>query len=154
MSDHSVAHATFVVEHAYSAQPAKVFAAFASREAKANWFGEAAGPEKSDLQLDFRVGGKETMGGGQAPGPIYKYEAIYQDIVTNRRIVYTYNMWMNDDLISVSVATADFAASGAGTKLTYTEQGAFLDGKDQPQFREHGTREMLVDRLTAYIEAK
>ena len=153
MPDRSVTHATFVIEHTYKTTPAKVFAAFASREAKIRWFGEP-GDAENPLQLDFRVGGKETTGGGAPLGPVYKYEAVYQDIVADRRIVSTYNMWMNDDLISVSVATVDLVASNAGTKLTYTEQGAYLDGKDQPQFREHGTREMLVNALTRYVEEK
>jgi len=60
---------------------------------------------------------------------------------------------MDDDLISVSVATVDLVASGSETKLTYTEQGVFLDGKDEPHAREHGTREMLVKNLTAYLGA-
>lgn len=33
--------------------------------------------------------------------------------------------------------------SGAGTKLTFTEQGVFLDGHDTPAEREHGTKALL-----------
>ena len=150
MTDRSVTHATFVIEHLYEVAATKVFAAFASREAKVQWFGEP-GDAENPLQLEFHVGGKETTGGGAPLGPAYKYEAVYQDIITDRRIVSTYNMWMNDDLISVSVATVDLIANGSSTKLIYTEQGVFLDGKDQPEFREHGTREMLVKNLTAYL---
>ena len=45
--------------------------------------------------------------------------------------------------ISVSVATIEFAPAGDGTKLTLTEQGAYLDGLDDPAEREHGTGELL-----------
>jgi len=47
--------------------------------------------------------------------------------------------------ISVSVATIEFApnADGTGTTLTWTEQGAFLDGYDDAGSREHGTGQLL-----------
>ena len=46
-------------------------------------------------------------------------------------------------LISVSVSTVEFAAVRAGTTVTYTEQGVFLDGADTPAVREKGTAELL-----------
>jgi hypothetical protein len=52
--------------------------------------------------------------------------------------------------ISVSLATLQFAADGAGSKLTITEQGAFLDGYDDAGSREKGTRglmERIADSL-------
>jgi len=82
---------------------------------------------------------------------VYTYEAIYHDIVPDERIVSTYNMWMDGALISVSIATVDLKASGGGTALKYTEQGAFLDGLDQPSIREHGVRE-LYETLGNYLE--
>src|SRR6266540_1971402 len=47
--------------------------------AKAHWF---VGPdewESSDHELDFRVGGREHVSGGPKDGPIYSYDALYQD---------------------------------------------------------------------------
>ena len=133
----SVEHASFVIERTYDAPPSRVFAAWADQQAKAQWFGG------QDFSLDFRVGGKETNGGGAEGGPFYRYEATYRNIVADQRIVYTYDMHMDDAMISVSVVTAEFAADGAGTRLTYTEHGAFLDGLDDAAQREHGTRELL-----------
>jgi hypothetical protein len=40
-----------------------------------------------------------------------------------------------------------------GTKLTYTEQGAFLDGIDKPEAREEGTAWML-DNLGKYLASR
>jgi hypothetical protein len=48
-------------------------------------------------------------------------------------------MHADDRLISVSVASIEFAAEGDGTRLTLTEHGAFLDGQETPAQREHGT---------------
>ena len=56
---------------------------------------------------------------------------MYQDIVADERIVYSYDMTMNGQRISVSVATIEFiAAPGGGTQFILTEQGAYLDGLD------------------------
>ena len=143
MTQRSVAHATFVIDRTYDVTPARVFAAWASRDAKAKWF---VGPdewEKSNHQLDFRVGGKENVSGGPPGGPMHHYNALYQDIVPNERIVTTYDMHMDDIKTSVSVATLEFRAEGKGTRLIMTEQGAFLDGHDSVEGREEGTRQLL-----------
>ena len=57
-TQHSVSHSTFVIERTLAFSPAQVFAAWSDPRAKARWF---VGPdewEKSDHQLDFRVGGR------------------------------------------------------------------------------------------------
>ena len=137
----SIEHSTFVLERTYDAAPARVFAAWALPEAKAQWFGGG-----DSFALDFRVGGRETNGGGPEGGPHYSYEAIYRDIVPDERIVYTTQMHVDDRLMSVSVASIEFAAEGDGTRLTLTEHGAFLDELETPAQREHGTGELL-DKL-------
>jgi uncharacterized protein YndB with AHSA1/START domain len=151
MTERSVTHATFVVERAYDASPARVFAAFADPATKARWF---VGPEEwgpDEFELDFRVGGREVSRGGPKGGPVHVYESRYQDIVTNERLVWTYHMLLDEQLISVSVATVEFAPEGAGTRLVLTEQGAFLDGHDTADQRERGTGELL-DALGAELQ--
>jgi uncharacterized protein YndB with AHSA1/START domain len=139
----TVVHDTFVLERTYDAAPERVFAAWSDPKAKAQWF---VGPdewESSDHELDFRVGGREHVSGGPPEGPVYSYDATIQDIVPNERIISTYEMHLDRRRISVSVATVEFSPSGNGTRLVYTEQGAFLDGLDDPRQREQGTRELL-----------
>jgi uncharacterized protein YndB with AHSA1/START domain len=143
MTERSVTHATFVIERTYAATPARVFAAFASRAAKASWFQGPAEWGRSEHELDFRVGGRERVSGGPKGGPIHLFEACYQDIVPNERIISSYDMHLDDKRISISLATVEFKPGGAGTRLIYTEQGAFLDGYDDAGSREHGTRELL-----------
>ncbi len=140
MSNRSAAHSTFVIERDYDASPARVFAAWGDANAKRQWFG--AGGE---LELDFRRGGREHLEVA-AGGAVYTYDALYEDIVPDERIVYTYNMHRDGVRISVSVSTVELLADGEGTHLRYTEQGVFLDGEDKPELREHGTRELL-DKL-------
>lgn len=139
-------HATFVLERAYTATPARVFAAWADRGSKARWF---TGPDewkKAAHELDFRVGGRERVSGGPKGGPVHTYEALYHDIVAERRIVSSYDMYMDGTRISVSLATVEFELAGGGTRLKYTEQGAFLDDFDDAGSREEGTNELL-DKL-------
>jgi uncharacterized protein YndB with AHSA1/START domain len=148
MSSRSVEHATFAVERTYDAAPKRVFAAWSDPEAKSRWF---AGPEGTEeFELDFRVGGRERNRGGGPDGEMYTYDARYQDIVPDERIVYTYEMYRDETRISVSVATVELTPEGGGTRLVFTEQGAFLDGEDKPEYREQGTGSLL-DALGAEL---
>lgn len=143
MTKRSVTHGSFTIDRTYDATPARVFKAFSDASAKAAWF---AGPDdwaRDQHQLDFRVGGREHSAGGAKGGPIYSYDATFQDIVPNERIVYTYDMHMDDKRISVSLATIELSPVPRGTRLVLTEHGAFLDGYDDPAAREHGTKELL-----------
>ena len=158
MTGRSVIHDTFSIERTYPATPSRVFAAFASEEAKNAWgdTGDIETPADAEPSgFDFRVGGREHFT-VKAEGSTYRYDARYYDIVPDQRIVYSYEMYADGARISVSVATIEFAKSGDGTALTWTEQGAYLDGIDGPQapaLRKEGTTEML-DGLTRYLTAQ
>lgn len=150
MSDRSVIHDSFVIERTLAAAPNVVFDAFADPAKKVKWFGA---PDSGDaaLDLDFTVGGREFNRGGEPGGAVYIYEAVYRDIVPGERIVTTYEMAMDGARISVSLATTEFLSEGSGTRLIYTEHGAYLDGYDNPQARQHGTNELL-DALVTYVD--
>jgi uncharacterized protein YndB with AHSA1/START domain len=142
MSNRSATHSTFTIERDYDASPARVFAAWADANAKGQWFGPGG---EQEHQLDFREGGREHFEAA-IEGAVYSYDARYEDIVANERIVYTYDMHRDGVRMSVSVTTVELIADGAGTHLRYTEQGVFLDGEDKPELREDGTKELL-DKL-------
>ena len=69
----------------------------------------------------------------------------HRPMVPNERIVYAYEMSLDDRKISVSLATIELAPTQTGTRLVLTEQGAFLDGNDDGS-RERGTN-YLLDQL-------
>jgi uncharacterized protein YndB with AHSA1/START domain len=148
-SRRSAQHGIFVIERAFAFAPTVVFAAWADPVAKAQWF---VGPDAWRLlarDVDFRVGGREHVS-GQWPGGTSAFNSSYHDIVSDERIVYSYDMWLNERHISVSLATIEFKAEGAGTLLIITEQGVFLDGYDDAGSREKGTR-LLLDQLDAAL---
>lgn len=146
----SAEHSTFVIERTYDAAPERVFHAWADADAKRGWFGPTELPVDA-YALDFQIGGRERMTIGTPDGSSYRFDAVYQDIVPAQRIVYTYDMHHDGRRISVSLATIEFQAAGAGTKLKVTEQGVYLDGLDTSQQREHGTIE-LINALGALLD--
>ena len=147
-----VQHAIFHIERSFTAAPRRVFQAFADREAKARWF--AAPRERWQLLervLDFRVGGRERLRGKWTNGTESTFDAVCHDIIPDQRIIYTYNMFLDARKISVSLATIEIrSASGGGTDLKVTEQGAYLDGYEDGGSREQGTGSLL-DALGASL---
>jgi uncharacterized protein YndB with AHSA1/START domain len=139
----TVAHDTFVIERSYNVPIAQIFRAWADPRLKARWFAGSADALGAGYELDFRVGGREVNRGGPPGGPVYRYESQFHDIVPEQRIVYTYEMYADEDRISVSVATVQFRRQDASTELVLTEQGVFLDGRDTVAQREEGTRSLL-----------
>jgi uncharacterized protein YndB with AHSA1/START domain len=157
--DRYVTHATFSLERSYPVSAARVFAAWADPAAKARWF--APGPD-SGHQLDFRVGGREVNHGGPESGPVLSFESFYRDIVPDERIVYSSTLSAGNDVVTVSVTTVELTTvelttgqlttGQGGTRLVLTEQGTFLDGREEPDWRERGTAAWL-DALGAELSA-
>jgi len=143
MTARTSAHATFRIERQFKAPVKTVYKAFSDRDAKRKWFFGPEGWESGGHEMDFRVGGHETESGGPPGGPMHYYNAVFQNIVPDERIIYSYDMRLDDRPISVSLATLEFRKNGTGTTLVLTEQGVFLDGFDDAGGREHGTRELL-----------
>ncbi len=148
MTEPNVVHSTFTLDRTYVADPARVFAAWAEPAAKARWF---AGPEV-EHELDFRVGGREVAhrpaGGGL---PDMRFETLYRDITPDRRIVYVSTLYADGRPATVSLTSVQFHPADTGTRLELTEHGAFLDGQEQPSWRERGTSAQL-DALERELE--
>jgi uncharacterized protein YndB with AHSA1/START domain len=149
-----VIHSTFVIERSYPASPARVFAAFADREKKRRWFVESHGNEVEHYDLDFREGGREVarfrFTHDPVNGLVCTNETTYADVVPERRIVFASAMTIGGRRISVSLVTAEFLVTPAGTDLVLTHQGVFFEGADGPEMREAGWRK-LADRLADFL---
>jgi len=140
----SVVHGAFHLERAYDATVDQVYRALSDKEAKSRWFFGPQGWRLIEREMDFRVGGRERVKGGFDGGVTTTFDAVYHDIVPRERIVYAYEMHLDERKISVSLATLQIRPEGEGrTRLLVDEQGAFLDGYDDVGKREQGTRDLL-----------
>lgn len=149
MSSHEVAHSTFSLERSYPVPVELVFAAWSDPAIKRRWLIPDGDP---DHDLDFRVGGHELVR-ARVNGAAIEFESVYRDIVDNQRIVYSSTLSADRVLSTVSITTVLLEAQGAHTRLTLTEQGTFLDGHEQPQWRERGTAAQLAALATTLDQA-
>lgn len=147
-----VIHSTFALERNYPQSPARVFFANSDKAMKRRWFVEGEGWEIDSYTLDFRVGGIEASRFRFQGGPEVTYDAVIQDIVSDKRIVFAYRMSVAGNPISVSLATIELLPAGTGTLMRYTEQGTYFGDPNAPAGREHGSRELL-EKLAAELEA-
>lgn len=134
MSERSIVHSTFTLERSYPAPAARVFRAWADPQVKVRWF--AGNP--ADYDLDFRPGGLERNRAVH-DGKRITWESLYREIVPDERIVYTSVLSEDETVATLSLTTVEFVAESGGTTLVLTEVGAYLDGREQPAWREQGT---------------
>ena len=158
METQPVVHNTFTIDRIYPTAPERVFAAFSDPTMKRRWFAEGEHHTLESYDLDFRDGGTEHYSsrfkeGTPVAGLELTNENSYQNIVPNRRIVFTSTMWLGGKCISISVGTIELEPAGKGTKLTLTFQSAFLEGADGPAMREAGWR-TLLEKLAAVLAAE
>jgi uncharacterized protein YndB with AHSA1/START domain len=149
-SARSLKHGSFVIERKFEHDPAVVYRAWTQPDAKARWF--TGPPDKWTEQLremDVHVGGRDRLVGKFVDGSESRFEAQYFDVVPEKRLVYTYDMYWQGKKISVSLATIEFVAAGRGTKLVVTEHGAFLDGYEDAGGRERGTLTLMENLAKA-----
>ncbi|WP_086819164.1 SRPBCC family protein [Allokutzneria sp. NRRL B-24872] len=142
-----IKHSTFTLERTFPVPPAEVFARWADPKSKATWF---AGP-KAEHELDFRVGGTEIAKGVNGEGEPLVFEGVYREIVPDERILYCGVLRVGDTVATVSQSTVQFEAVAGGTRLLLTEQGAFLDGHEEPEWRQAGCTSQLdaLEKLIA-----
>ncbi len=149
MTERSIVYGTFAVSRRYPHPVSRVFAAWSEPGLKRKWFG-SPDPANASAVFEFREGGRE-YNADRMGTDLYTFDARYHDIVPDNRIVYTYEMTMNGQRISVSLATVSFTVTADGTHLTVREDGAFLDGFDSVQQREAGTN-YLMDQLGVWLD--
>ena len=149
-SARSVKHSSFVIERRFDFDPSQVYRAWVDPAAKARWFnGPADKWTEAVREMDVRVGGRDRLIGKFMDGSESRFEALYFDVVPEKRLVYTYDMYWQGKKISVSLASIEFVLAGKGTKLVVTEQHAFLDGYEDGGSRERGTRSLLENLATS-----
>ncbi|GIH03953.1 hypothetical protein Rhe02_20200 [Rhizocola hellebori] len=150
ITERSQTHATFVVERTFHAPLDAVWHALSDNDARDQWFGGGPAFDVANKAHDFRVGGGGIEEGQWHGGPRSRFLSTYTDIVDRCRIVFTYDMWVDDKHLSTSLTTIAVEPDGDATLLTYTEQAVHFDGLDSVEGREEGTRGIL-DGLGAFL---
>jgi uncharacterized protein YndB with AHSA1/START domain len=146
-AQHSAVHAIFHLERTYDAPAALVWRALSVLEDKQRWFGAPLdGMTRLEHSMDLRPGGRERAKARWGAGMVSCFDAVYHDVIPCERLVYSYEMHLDDRKISVSLATMQLREAAGRTTLKVTEQGVFLDGYDDAGAREHGTG-FLLDKL-------
>ncbi len=139
----NVTHASFTIERDFPQPPARVFAAWSDPAARQRWFVEDPNFAVSEYEQDFRTGGREKGRFSQDGKLFYYNDTIIWQIVPDRRIVVSYTMGTDAGIFSASLVTVEIMPRGEGTKVLFTEQGAFFDNADGPEMRKQGWTELI-----------
>jgi uncharacterized protein YndB with AHSA1/START domain len=147
----SIRQHDFTIERHFHQSPAQTFQAFGDPDLRRRWFRVPESWTDTEWSLDFRIGGGEVNAGRDQRGTRHLFRSRFHDITDGERIVFAYDMLLDDRLTSVSLTTVELhgGASG-GTHLIFTEHGAFLDDLEDPSERKHGTG-LLLDGLESYL---
>jgi uncharacterized protein YndB with AHSA1/START domain len=148
----TVCHTTFVIERELPASPKHAFRFFSEKALKERW--NACHPSWTVLEdrFDFRVGGVEAKRWRTGEGHEQTFFAHYLDIVPPSRIIYAFDMSFRGERVSASLATIELVPDGTRTTMLFTEQLAFLAGREAMQMRIAGTGTGF-DRLVEVVAA-
>lgn len=127
-------HGSFAVERDLAASPDRVFAAYADISVRERWFRIPGSAADAHHSLDFRVGGSEesrgvfTPLGDAGPAERISYRSVFWDLAPGARLVFGYELALNEVRRWVSLVTVELSplAAGAGTRLRHCEQYVFL----------------------------
>jgi uncharacterized protein YndB with AHSA1/START domain len=109
MSKTPAVHTHFVIERTYGASPAEVFHAWADTDAKRQWF-DCHVENTAEYSLDFRPLGRETHKVISLEHGVQLIEKVFFDIVPDSRIVFAYDISLNERRLSVSLVTVETTA--------------------------------------------
>jgi uncharacterized protein YndB with AHSA1/START domain len=151
-------HGSFSLSVDFTAQRARIFAAFAEPSLRSRWFRVPGSASTARHELDFRVGGGESARNVFSSGDVEEhvaYHSRFLDIVPDARIVWTYEAQVNGVRRWVSLVTVELADHDGGSRLTWTESYAYLvttgDGSQDAAHLRGGTR-LLLNGLSVLVE--
>jgi uncharacterized protein YndB with AHSA1/START domain len=157
----TVNHSTFTLERSFPAAPERVFSAFSDPAKKIRWYADGRSMEMLEFTMDFRVGGHDCVRfrmpqDSPIPGTVLRYDTHYLEIESSRRIVIAYSIGREiaetNQPFSASLATFELLPTDSGTDLLFTEQSAFFENADGPEWRKQGWT-TLLNKLAEALSA-
>jgi len=113
------------VEHAFRAQPERVFQAWTSAEELRRW--ADPDPRDAEVEVDLRVGGRYRMAMARADGTVHRVTGVYREVDPPRRLVYTWR-WESMPGFPETLVTVEFRPrADGGTDLVLVHDGLPTD---------------------------
>lgn len=150
-----VVHATCVIERSFPKPVDVVYGALSDSDKVRQWMAGGSHSELFEFRCDFVEGGEQILKykmGPETPiaGAIITNQGRFQHILPRERIVTASTMKIGDHIFSASQVTYELVPAQNGTDLVITHQGAFFEGSDGPERREHGWN-VLADNLVSVV---
>jgi uncharacterized protein YndB with AHSA1/START domain len=115
---------SLTLTRSYPVAPEKVWRAWTDPEAIARWWGPGGEQPVALAELDVRVGGHFHIVFGGPQGTDHEVCGIYQEVVPNRKLVFTW-IWPRTTPERESVVTIELRRSGSGTELLFRQEKLF-----------------------------
>ena len=115
---------SLTLTRSYAVPPERVWLAWTDPQALKRWFGPGGEDPVSFAHLDVREGGRFRIVFGGPDGKAHEVQGAYQEVVRNRRLVFTW-VWPNSTPERESLITLEFRAAGRGTELVFTQERFF-----------------------------
>ena len=115
---------SLTLTRSYPVAPEKVWRAWTDPEAIARWWGPGGEQPVALAELDVRVGGHFHIVFGGPQGTEHEVRGIYQEVVPNRKLVFTW-IWPRTTPERESVVTIELRRSGSGTELLFRQEKLF-----------------------------
>lgn len=110
---------SLTLERFYPVAPEKLWRAWTDPQALSRWFGPGGDQPVALAELDVRVGGRFRVLFGGADGKEHEVQGVYQEVVPNRRLVFTW-VWPRTTPERESRVTIEFRKAGRGTEFVFT----------------------------------
>lgn len=144
------------IDRMFDRSPARVFAAFSQKDQKAQWFAGPTDGSEVERVLDCRTGGREVLEVRWPSGTVTRFEAKYHHVEPASRLVYSYDLFIDGALYSVSLADIVFEGRDGGTAMRFAETTSYFSDQDMGEMtasRMNGTSAQM-DMLSMHLSGE
>jgi uncharacterized protein YndB with AHSA1/START domain len=134
------------IRRVYKQTVAEVYAAWADPEQMKYWMGASDAFGEAEVTMDVRAGGRYRIVMHPPNGETHRVGGIFQEVVPNRKLVYTWAWESTPE--RESVVTVEFKPAGDGTEVLLTHQ-RFADAEARDKHNQGWNG--CLDRLGRYL---
>lgn len=150
----NIHHETLVFERVFDAPPERLFRAYTDPREREVW--SAPTPETRVVidATDVRTGGREIARCGNSGNLNWTMKVVYHNVIENRLITFTEELWDSDSdsVVTVALITFDFEGHGAaGTRLKLTDQVTSFVGENGVSGHREGYSKALANLAAALL---